>query len=49
MVWVKWTKAQDAHDVYVAILSCGEDEAEKAWIEDLSNRFDFLEVVVTGC
>ena len=43
----KWTRAQDAHDAYVAAL--GEDadmNTEEAWIDDISNRFDNLEVAV---
>ena len=41
----KWTKAQDAHDVYVAALPNEADLAvEDAWIDDISKRFDTLEV-----
>ena len=41
-VTAKWTTAQDAHDAYVAVLVDGEQDAESAWIEDVSNRFDLL-------
>lgn len=46
----KWTKAQDVHDEYVeAILTTATEEeltTEEAWITDVSNRFDSLEISV---
>lgn len=45
----KWSIAQDAHDTYVASLTdASEDQlqTEEEWIQDISNRFDRLEVLV---
>ena len=43
----KWRRAQDTHDAYIAAL--GNDaymDTEEAWIDDISKRFDNLEIAV---
>ena len=46
----KWTKVQDSHDAYVETILEGADEDvlanEEQWIDDLSGRFDGLEIEV---
>ena len=43
----KWGRAQDAHDAYIAALGNDADmNTEEAWIEDISKRFDNLEIDV---
>ncbi len=43
----KWSKAQDAHDAYIAVLGPTADlDAEDVWIQDISTRFDTLEITV---
>ena len=40
----KWTKAQDAHDAYVAALGLNETDraVQDAWINEISARFEVL-------
>ena len=47
----KWTKGQDTHDAYVeAVLEDADDDDDAAtfeqWIDELSQRFDDLEIKV---
>ena len=45
----RWSKAQDAHDAYVANITVADEEqlqAEEQWIQEISDRFDRLEVSV---
>ena len=42
----KWTKTQDAHDAYVAVLAADAQDTETNWIDEVSDRFDKLEVSV---
>ena len=44
----KWEKTQDAHDAYISVIagtsSEAELETEEGWINDISSRFDLLEI-----